>query len=398
MRRAAFVFALIAALGACARCPEPRSLRTLPAPVRDRVVIDHGAIRGRVSDPSPPGGPVTVTLPAFVRVDSRVTWALGAGGGAAVPMGRAGRLWSIDATAIAVEGERTALRGLRLDTGLGGVLSVSTRDAAPAGLALIDEVPAGESYTAFGPKPARFGVFAALDLGPAEIAPVGAQVECGGPGFGPLLGLDALAAFGGVVFDWPAGRLVLLPRGAGVDGVRALAGWRSAEWTEAPIESRRDSLDERGSGARVYTIAGGGRWARVRIGQTEHAAVLDTGFSADVFGFEPTGLGRDGRAWAGSGFGRSASFRIAELDAPVEIGPIAFDGATILEPERSPADIAQRGGADLVIGLGLLERYPVWFDFERDAVRFWVSGGPVPAFPGVQREDRVKAGTPRGEG
>ena len=372
-----------AVAGACARCPPTRSALLLPEGIRERVSIEHAGARVQVEDPSPPDGPVVIHLPEVVRVDARATWETGAAEGVALPMRRSGRLWAVRATAVAVGGERSSVPDLRVDTGLGGSLSVSSRHAAPAGMFLVDEVPEGQSYTAFGAKPTRFGVFAALDLGAAEIAPIGAQVECGGPGFDPLIGLGALEVFGGVVFDWEARRMILLPRGARVDAVRALDGWRSTAWTRDPVTSRRDSLDERGSGARAFSIAGGGRWALVTIGGVEHAAVLDTGFTADVFSFERTGLGRDRREWSGSGFGRSAAFELADLDTAVEIGGVAFDGVSILEPTVSPADFAQRAGADLVIGLGILEQYPVWLDFERDEARFWVSEEPMPVFPGV---------------
>lgn len=370
--------------GACARCPEVRSVVLLPAPIRDRVVVDPGAVGVRVSDPSPPDGPVGVMMPEVVRVDSRVTWASGEPTVVAIPMRRDGRLWTIRATAIAVNGHRVALPDLRLDTGLGGSLSLSSRHAAAGGMFLVDEVPPGQSYTAFGPKPARFGVFGTLDLGPVEISPIGAQVECGGPAFEPLLGLEAFAAFGGVVFDWETRRVILVPRGAPVDAIRALDGWKSTRWTIEPVRSRRDSLRARGSGAREFTIDGGARWVRVTIGGVEHAAVLDTGFSADVFSFEPTGLGRDRRGWKGSGFGRSAPFDIADLDEAVEIGGVSFEGASILESTEPPVDFAQRAGADLVIGLGILEQHPLWLDFERDEARFWVSDAPVPDFEGVK--------------
>ncbi|MEZ6318564.1 MAG: hypothetical protein R3B49_07410 [Phycisphaerales bacterium] len=374
----------MALAGACARCPEARSVELLPAPIRERVVIDPGAMGVRVSDPSPPDGPVSVRMPEVVRVDSRVTWAGGEAAPVAIPMRHDGRLWTIHATAIAVNGRRVVLPDLRLDTGLGGSLSLSSRHAAAGGMFLVDEVPPGQSYTAFGPKPALFGVFGTLDLGPVEIAPIGAQVECGGPGFEPLLGLEAFATFGGVVFDWGARRLVLMPRGAPVDAIRALDGWKSARWTTEPVRSRRDSLQARGEGAREFTIDGGARWVRVTIGGVEHAAVLDTGFSADVFSFEPTGLGRDRRGWKGSGFGRSAPFNIADLDEAVEIGGVSFEGASILESADPPIDFAQRAGADLVIGLGILEQHPLWLDFERDEVRFWISEGALPDFEGVK--------------
>jgi len=274
-----------------------------------------------------------------------------------------------------------------VDTGSHSQLSVDSGTARALGVVVPAEITEGTSHTAFGPKRVHTGVIAELRAPGAALLAVEVEIECSGRSYSPLIGIRALERFGHAVFDWDAQTLTLLPRGWTSRTAEAVGreGWTTLPWTADPVSLRRDSIEHEGDGRRRVLVEMASRWVRVGLDGTDRVALLDTGFSGDLFAFEPLGVEsrREGTI-VGQGFGRRDTFRTDELDNPVRlVGSglrLELDGLTLIGPttDHGNMTLVERAGFEVMLGLGVLQRYPLWLDFERDEARFWTGVGPVP--------------------
>lgn len=303
-----------------------------------------------------------------------------------LPMTRRGEHWTIPLTVVAVDGASHAVN-FKLDTGSHAHLSVDSATARSLGVVVPAELATGTSHTAFGPKRVHTGVVAELRAPGATLTAVEVQVDCSGRSYTPLIGIRTLERFGHAIFDWDRSTLVLVPRGwtARTDAIVDRAGWTTLPWNANPVSLRRDSIEHEGEGRRRVLVEMASRWVRVSLDGTERVALLDTGFSGDLFAFEPMNAEsrREGTV-VGQGFGRRDTFRTDELDNPVRlVGSglrLELDGLTLIGPTTDYGNmtLVERAGFEVMLGLGVIERYPLWLDFERNEARFWTGVGPVP--------------------
>jgi|GEM_PF-2755185 len=368
---------LLLVLGACAgaRCPEPVAMSTLPEAIADR--LDTGPAPATLVRRSSDGG-LLVTLDdrEAVRPLANVPGAI------VLPIARRDEHWTVPATVVSPEGATTRV-DFKIDTGAQAQLTMNAASARRLGVAIPAELTPAITHTAFGPKRVRDGVLAELRLGTATIRPVGVEVECTGQGYTPLLGVRILERFGHAIFDWDRATLTLIPRGsiARTEAAASDHGWATSPWTSENVSLRRDSIEFAGSGSRSIVVEMNARWARLNLDGTDRVTLLDTGFSGDLFAFEPTGVESGSRGTiVGQGFGRSAVFRTKDLDEPVVLAGIGLRDVTLIEPLRSTEslDLVQSNGYECMAGLGILERHAMWLDFERGVVRFWVGQGSMP--------------------
>ncbi|MFG0304977.1 MAG: aspartyl protease family protein [Phycisphaerales bacterium JB040] len=368
---------LLLVLGACAgaSCPEPVPMGTLPETLTDR--FDTGPAPATLIRRSPDGG-LVVTLEDRETVRAIAT----APQPVVLPIARRGEHWTVPATVVSVDGARSRVE-FKIDTGAQTQLTMNAASATRLGVTIPAELTPAVTHTAFGPKRVRDGVLSELRLGTASIRPVGVEVECTGQGYTPLLGVRVLERFGHAIFDWERATLTLLPRGSiGLtEGAASDPGWTSTPWTRETVSLRRDSIEFAGSGSRSVVVEMSARWARLSLDGTDRVTLLDTGFSGDLFAFQPVELEATTRGTVvGQGFGRSAVFRTEELARPVVLAGIGLRGITLIEPlrARESLDLVQSSGYECMAGLGILERHAMWLDFERDRVRFWVGPGSMP--------------------
>ena len=187
-------------------------------------------------------------------VRTSLRWA-GEAGPVVLPMVRRSNVWGVRVLAVGLDGVERPVT-VRIDTGHAGQLAIDGDTARDIGAPTLAGVSPGMHYTAFGPKASQLGVLAGLRLGDATLAPVGPEIECDGPAFEPLLGVDLLDRFGHAVFDWAGRRLILLPRGADVAGAAGDTRWVALPWR---------------AGARVRTDAG----VRTVVNDDRRATLVD---------------------------------------------------------------------------------------------------------------------------
>jgi len=275
----------------------------------------------------------------------------------------------------------------KVDTGSHSQLSVDSGTARALGVVVPAELTEGTSHTAFGPKRVHTGVIAELRARGATLSAVEIEVECSGRSYTPLIGIRAIERFGHAVFDWDAATLTLLPRGWTSRTAAAVAreGWTTLPWSADPVSLQRDSIEHEGDRRRHVLVEMASRWVRVNLDGIDRVALLDTGFSGDLFAFEPLRVEsrREGTI-VGQGFGRRDTFRTDELENPVRLlGTglrLELDRLTLIGPttDHGNMTLVERAGFEIMLGLGVLGRYPLWLDFERDEARFWTGVGPVP--------------------
>ncbi len=185
-----------------------------------------------------------------------------------------------------------------------------------------------------------------------------------------ILGAECWTRAGGIAFDWAAGRFGVVARGGSSPPIpppAPLPGWTTLQLLPS---AHMDSLDPE-----LRTIRIRLPYVRATLEGRGVLAMLDTGDTGEVRipGPHPPSEPADREVVLGLG-GRATVFR-SRRAAPLAIGdPPAFQvRPTWMSQSASP------GPADVVVGIGVLGRRPVWFDFDAAAVRFWRGD---PATPG----------------
>lgn len=305
-------------------------------------------------------------------VQTSVRWRTGEPGPVVLPMVAQGNVWGVRVASIGLDGVEHPMT-VRIDTGHAGQIAIDGTDARVGGAAVLADVPEGVHYTAFGPKASRLGVLGGLRLGDAVLEPVAPEIECGGPTFEPLLGIDLLDRFGHAIFDWEGRRLILLPAGADVAGYGRGSGWVSLPWREGARVRRTDSERKIIYDTRRATL--------VEIDGLQYRALLDTGFSAGLFILTPVGgLEPEGRVKV-RGHGRRGWLNTGRLSGQARLGPIDLTGVEVFTADPDENGFAERTGFDMILGLEVLARRAMWLDFDAGEVRFWTGEG-APTVPG----------------
>lgn len=282
-----------------------------------------------------------------------------------------------------------------VDTGAASTLILSLDTARRADVWLSAEIGPTEGIGFVGPVAAGQGLVRRLQIGPIALAPAEVKVNTEQQGHSAALGLSAFLAFGGLVFDWDNHVIIALPRGR---PVRVDHGWVEMAWRPLP-DVRLDpsaKLDQHGNPLeRSWSMTS--RFRGIPVVQAAIAGkslrvVLDTGGDGYLASLrELPVLGR-GRARIVGSHGRLAPMREHTLEGDVRLGSVEFRSPSVVVP-----DPKREGGIgdaqislqffDAVVGIELLRRHPVWFDFERGIVRFWTPDAPLPALSATRAID-----------
>lgn len=279
----------------------------------------------------------------------------------------------MEAFVTGAEGRGRVRVRLVIDTGARFGVHLSPSTARAAGIVAGG---ARRGVTVTGARDVRSGVAPRLDLGPFSLESLDASIPDSAAQAVESIGMGALERLGGIAFDWRDGTVVLIPRGASTCRTRAGLPldpadprWAAARWSADPIVVAGPEAGGPEGMEAVYT--GGHRWTSVAVGDRRFHGVLDTGSTGDLFAFVPVPVRSPGRTVSISAFGPSRCAVAATLAAPAEIAGVHFEPVEadrLVGPGLSADD---RLGRELIIGLGLLRRYPLWLDLERDAVRIW---------------------------
>lgn len=227
--------------------------------------------------------------------------------------------------------------------------------------------------TAFGASSSWVaqGVVGSLTLAGCVVSPVAATVDSERSEPLPLVGTGFLETTGGIIFDWHRCSMILVPRGWPAQAVRADQRWASVPFRHDPIRAKRpDGTTD------VYVS--NRRWVQIRLDGAPLVAAIDTGLTSGIFVLSPKVNSARGpvRREVASAFGVSATISVARLDVSLHIGDLAFSAVEAAWPTEERQSKAERAGVDVVIGLDVLTKYPVWLDYEGNALRFWTDDAP----------------------
>lgn len=280
------------------------------------------------------------------------------------------RVWSM-------QGDRSVGLSAVVDTGAASSLILSSATGAEVGAWLSSEIGPHDGVGFVGRVPSGQGLVRRLEVGPIVLSPAEVKVNTAQSGRSASLGLSAFMAFGGLVFDWERSVMVALPRGR---PVHVEPGWVEVEWSPSPTAELTPL--EGGAGWRIVPDFSGMPVARARVGGATLRAVLDTGGDGEFASLRELPVEGRGRARLVSSHGRVTTMREHRLDGRVDLGGVWFDRPIVVVPDpESEGDeelLAPLRYLDAVVGVELLRRQPVWFDFERGVVRFWMGGDALP--------------------
>lgn len=274
----------------------------------------------------------------------------------------------------------------RLDTSAQGAVLLSGGAAVMYRPWISSEVPPDATCGPFGAIECRVGALGGLRLGAISIEPV--SVRVGPIADSVVIGMEALTAFEGAIFDWDRRQMSLVVRRTlysaddppSRGAITSLAARR--EWTTVPLRMGvgTESYDE----LRHVMISTRPMWPRilVQVGWHTYTALIDTGYAGDV-------LLREGLEWplepVPDGMATSEApdtqgqRPLGRLRVPLTVGQRLYDHVDV-EGGWVPPTEMESLGIDAVIGVGVLQRSPIWLDFEAGAVRLWTGKN---AFPGL---------------
>jgi hypothetical protein len=296
----------------------------------------------------------------------------------------AARIWPLDG------GPPLTVRAV-VDTGAGSTLILSLDTAHEADVWLSAEIGPHDGIGFVGPVASGEGLVRRLEIGPITFAPAEVKVNTEQRGRSAALGLSAFLAFGGLVFDWENHVIVALPRGR---PIRVDPAWAAISWTPVPETSLTpvmapDVAADAGEAVawQVRSRFRGMPVVQAAIAGRSLRTVLDTGGDGDLASLRPLAVEGRGRPRLVASHGRLQQMREHVLAGGVRLGTVHFDGPTVVVPDPArdgnPDDSqASLQFFDAVIGVELLRRQPIWFDFERGVVRLWTGDGPLPALTG----------------
>lgn len=271
-----------------------------------------------------------------------------------------------------------------LDTSAQGAVLLSNSAAAAYDPWIALGVPAESVCNIRGAFESRVGALGGLRLGPISIEP--APVRIGAPCESVVIGMEALTAFEGAIFDWDRGQLHLVVRRTlfsaddppSRGAIDALAARR--EWMTIPLrmDTRTEAFDE----FRHVMISTRSMWpsVSVQIDSMNFIALIDTGYEGDVLlreGVDWPLEGQQAEAAPGSETNAAMSLELRRLQEPLVIGTLRYSDVNV-ETGWSPPPGMENLHIDAVIGMGLLRRAPMWMDFHERLVRFWTGSKPFP--------------------
>jgi hypothetical protein len=191
------------------------------------------------------------------------------------------------------------------------------------------------------------------DVEIAGVKLVGVPVRIG-PTDWVMLGDECLTRIGGIAFDWAGKRFGAVARGG--------ASAPAPGWVALPLFP---SAHEGASDPELLTIRIRLPFLRATLEGRSVLAMLDTGDMGEVGipGLAPEPADKELSSW----FGKSTPAYRSRRTMSLVIGDLpAFQvRPTWMGKDADPAP------ADVVVGLEVLGRQPVWFDFDAAAVRFW---------------------------
>ncbi|MCA9287485.1 MAG: hypothetical protein KDA05_02805 [Phycisphaerales bacterium] len=277
-----------------------------------------------------------------------------------------------------------------VDTGAASTLILSRDAARRVDAWLSAEIGPHEGIGFVGPVPAGIGLVRRLEIGPLSLAPAEVKVNTEQAGVSASVGLSAFMVFGGLVFDWENHVIVALPRGR---PVRIDPGWAEVAWGPMPRVDLREAQDggtsdsgDVGPSWSIRQTFSGMPVVQAAIAGKPLRTVLDTGGDGHLASLRPLAVDERGRRRLVGSHGRIRAMREHTLDGVVRIGSVEFANPTVVVPDPGVDDKGESEASlqyfDAVIGVELLRRQPVWFDFERAAVRFWTGEGALPALAG----------------
>lgn len=382
------VVALCAMLGACA-APEAKfsMIADLPPELQSAVLFrdagqdDQGRWLVRVDVDQRIEGRLPERALLIPFTDERPWARVGQRGRPIVPV----RVWPLD-------GERPVVMQAVVDTGAASTFILSGLSAAEGDVWLSAEIGPHEGIGFVGPVPAGQGLVRRLEVGPVAFSPAEVKVNTEQEGRSASLGLSAFLVFGGIVFDWENRVIIAMPRGR---AIRVDAGWTEVAWEPMPVttltpvvgRARAGEVGEHGAGDESWSVRTEFRGMPVvqaAIAGESLRAVLDTGGDGDLASLRRLNVEGKGRPRLVGSHGRTQMMREHQLAGDVRVGSVVFQRPTVVVPDPEAAGNPEHSEAsiaffDAVIGVELLRRQPVWFDFERGVVRFWTGGGGLPA-------------------
>lgn len=328
------------------------------------------ALRPTTVDALPPH------LQEKVEVDGRslrlngVKWGLLRDGSSMIAVhlreARPGGSWSVTGAARSPWSKQWRDTTFLIDAGYDYFVGMDRRTAHQFRPWISAELGRSSAMTIAGPAPVWHGVLDAITVQDAiAMSPVPVRIIDSDTRPGDLIiGMGFLESFAGVIFDWKAGQLFFLPLAhSGYeapalhrDSLRGNGDWVSVDWRPS---------GRPGATGRLRTVElsiEGRRWV----------AALDTAAEVDLLLWSdaPIGEGLErGRIYAA---GKVAQVDTSTLAGPIECGDMSWESVLVERPHGEPP------GVDAIIGVGLLSRQAVWFDFEGNAVRFWTADTPPP--------------------
>ncbi len=269
-----------------------------------------------------------------------------------------------------------------LDTGTTSAVSLSRSGAARFRPWLSSTAGRSRSAGAFSDAAVHSGALGGLDLAGVTIAPV--PVQAGGGGAAMRVGMALLSAFEGAIFDWPRERLYLIVRrpllidGKEPIATRIEALSRRPEWSVGPLRTGVEASAMPQSRQIVVRTSDALPLTEIEIAGESMAALIDTGFSGDLFV-------RRGGPWPlGPGASRSAidvggakrPVREHALLAPLKLAGMHYQAITVTTSPTFPP--GEQGAFEAVIGLGVLTRTPIWLDWNTGVMRIWSGTAEFP--------------------
>jgi len=246
-----------------------------------------------------------------------------------------------------------------VDTGNTCGLVVTRRVADDLGLSLRNTSQA-QLNTNSGMIPALTGNVASLAIGELN-RPTNIEVIEQGPS--AIVGQEWLRETAGLIFDWPKNRLGLIPFDVELPV--------NEGWVELPLIK----VSFEAPGAEVpNTLRVNRLLIQTLLDGRKEICHLDTGFPGDLStNGRVVPLGRTRAIHVGS-FGRRYRAAIGSAPGVLEVGSLRFSPLSllILPPRHNAIDLHS-----FTAGLGVLTRYPMWVDYNRAVVRFWVGEGAV---------------------
>src|SRR5262249_17037947 len=117
------------------------------------------------------------------------------------------------------------------------------------------------------------------------------------------------------------------------------------------------------------------------VGGRKVRACIDTGSEPDLWSYVDLPLTGFPLLAIGSGWGRHGLVYRRSLSGTVQLGKQEYTDVRVVRGLPSRLGRPPSLGAespDVIIGIDLLKRQPMWLDFEKSCLRLWTSTEPIP--------------------